>query len=99
MSAAELTLYNLIRSEFKLSDEKAMEFIQSIEKLQGRETKKVSEEYKSIFKEDFYRMDLKLEELRCEIKDVKNDLLKWCMGGFITMVLMILGLFATILLK
>lgn len=28
-------------------------------------------------KEDFYKMDIKLEQLRNEIKDSKSDIIKW----------------------
>jgi hypothetical protein len=38
-------------------------------------------------------------KLRAEIKDTKTDMIKWFFAFFVTLVLMILGLYATILLK
>jgi hypothetical protein len=39
------------------------------------------------------------EKVRMYISDAKNELLKWFIGLFITLALMMLGLYATILLK
>ena len=61
MSSAELTLYNFVKTELKLSEDKAMKLVKVLEDMQESKTKKISEEYKSIFKEDFYKMDLKIE--------------------------------------
>ena len=99
MSSAELTLYNFVKTELKLSEDKAMKFVKVLEDMQESKTQKVSNEYKSIFKEDFYKMDLKIENVRTEIAQSKSDMIKWYMAGFITIVLMILGLFTTIILK
>jgi hypothetical protein len=56
-------------------------------------------EFKSIFKDDFHKLDLKIEQLNAKIESTNNNTLKWFMGGFITITLIVLGLFATILLK
>jgi hypothetical protein len=56
-------------------------------------------EFKSQMKEDFFKTDFKMEGLIREIKDSKTDMIKWFFAFFITLVLMILGLYATILLK
>jgi hypothetical protein len=42
---------------------------------------------------------MKIEGVRGELIDTKSELLKWFVGLFITLVLMILGLYAIILLK
>jgi hypothetical protein len=60
---------------------------------------KISNEYQSNFKNDFYFITLKLETLKTEITQSKKDILKWFMSGFIILFLMILVLFATIVLK
>lgn len=99
MSTVELTLYNLLKTDFKLSEEKALEFIKAIEKTQENSLNYSMKEFKSEFKDDFHRLDLKIEQLNTKIESINSTTLKWFMGGFITIVLMILGLFATILLK
>jgi hypothetical protein len=99
MSSVELTLYNLLKTDFHLSEEKALEFIKAIEKTQENNLDSSLKEFKSLFKEDFHRLDLKLEQLNTKIESTNNNTLKWFMGGFVTVVLMILGLFATIILK
>jgi hypothetical protein len=45
-----------------------------------------------IFKQDFLKLELKMAE-------TKTDLLKSFIGGFITIIVMIVGLFAAIILK
>lgn len=40
-----------------------------------------------------------INDIRIEIKEVKTDMIKWFFAFFITLVVMILGLYATILLK
>ena len=49
-------------------------------------------DYKSIFKEDMLKLEIKLAE-------TKSDLIKWFFAFFVTLMLMVLGLYATILLK
>lgn len=92
MSTIELTLYNFVKKEFNLSEEKALKFIEVLEEMHEAKSKQISEEYQSIFKNDFYKLDVKIEQS-------KSDMIKWFFAFFITLVLMILGLFATILLK
>ncbi len=106
MSTLELNLFTVLKTELQLSDQKAMHIVQAFEKSQKENIKVSINEFKSEFKDDFHRLDLKIEQfnskienVRGEIKESKSDTLKWFMGGFITLVLMILGLFATILLK
>ena len=40
-----------------------------------------------------------IKELELKIEQTKSELLKWFIGSFITLVIMIIGLFATILFK
>ena len=106
MSTVELALYNLLKTDFHLSEEKALEFIKAIEKSQEKKIDSSMKEFKSLIKDDFHhldlnfhQLDLKMEQLNTKIESTNGNTLKWFMGGFITIVLMILGLFATILLK
>lgn len=99
MSTLELNLFTVLKTELQLSDQKAMHIVQAFEKSQKENVKISINEFKSEFKDDFHRLDLKMEQFNTKIETTKSDTLKWFMGGFITLVLMILGLFATILLK
>ncbi len=99
MSTLELNLFTVLKTELQLSDQKAMHIVQAFEKSQKENIKVSINEFKSEFKDDFHRLDLKMEQFNTKIETTKSDTLKWFMGGFITLVLMILGLFATILLK
>lgn len=56
-------------------------------------------EIKSQAKDVSFRIDFVLESLRSEIKDSKREMIKWFSTFSIILVLMILGLYATILLK
>ncbi len=54
--------------------------------------------YKSLFKEDFVGLDSKIEKevLKVEVKieQTKSDLIKWYVGLFVILALMIIGLYA-----
>lgn len=99
MEAVNINLYNILKNDFKLSESKALEFAQAIKDEVQNDMKLENNEYKSILKDDFHKIDLRFEVVRGEIKDVKSDMIKWFFAFFITLVLMILGLYATILLK
>jgi hypothetical protein len=68
-------------------------------KLFLKKKNRMSREFKSQMKEGFFKIDFKMEGLIREIKDYKKDMIKWLSAFFITLALMILGLYATILLK
>ncbi len=57
---------------------------------------RINTKYKSELQSDLQKLEIKL---RTEIKDSKTDMIKWFFAFFVTLVLMILGLYATILLK
>lgn len=54
-------------------------------------------DFRSSVRADFLKLELKLsneiKEVRMEIKDTKSDILKWFVGLFITLALMIIGLY------
>ena len=99
ISTTEIYLYDIFRNDLKLSDAKAKMFAEVVNETVSNEVAHQQTEFKSGIKEDFYKVDLKIETVRNELKDVKVDLIKWFVGLFITLVIMILGLYATILLK
>ena len=96
MNATEIKLYDIFRKDLKLDDNKAKIFAEVIQETIQYEVKHQSTEYKSQIKEDFLKIEM---QLKGEIKDTKNDLIKWFFSFFVTLVLMILGLYATILFK
>ena len=67
---------------------KAREFAQVINEVASENTSLT--EFKSQIKEDLLRLELKLVS---EIKDNKTDLLKWFIGLFIALALMVIGLY------
>lgn len=106
MSTLELNLFAVLKKELQLSDEKAMRIVEAFDKTQKETINNFIVEYKSELKEDFAKVDLRFENVNTKFEQVftkiemsKSDTLKWFMGGFITLVLMVLGLYATILLK
>jgi hypothetical protein len=99
MDTTEIKLYDIFRNDFKLDDNKAKIFAEVVQETIENEVKHQQTEYKSQLKEDFFKIEMKIEGVRGELKDTKSELLKWFVGLFITLVLMILGLYATILLK
>ena len=87
MNTANLKLYDLFRNDLNLNEAKALEFIEAIDNTISAEVKQDKTE---IATKDFVKK---------EITEAKNDMIKWFVGLFITLALMILGLYATILLK
>ncbi len=84
MNTVNIKLYQILKNDFHLSDEKAKEFAQVINEVLSENT--VISEFKSAVKEDFLRLELKIEQ-------TKTDLLKWFIGLFIALALMIIGLY------
>jgi hypothetical protein len=88
MSTLEINLYNKLKA--KIGDSEAKELIEFID---SRSEEKRSNADKLIAtKQD-------INDIRIELKETKSDLIKWFFAFFVTLVLMILGLYATILLK
>ena len=96
MSTINLKLYKILKTDLHLSDDKAQDFVDALREEVKDENKVKHIEFKSELKEDFSSLR---SELKSEIKDSKTDMIKWFFSFFVTLVIMILGLFATILLK
>lgn len=77
----QLKLYNLLRKDLNISDEVAQEFVQTLEDIVSKETE---QSRKEVATKDF--VDKKVTE-------AKNDIIKWFVGIFITLALMIIGLY------
>jgi uncharacterized protein YpmS len=104
MSTLNIKLDNLLKNDFRVADNKAEEFVQVLNEIVHSDVKESTMEYKSIFKEDFVRIDGEIKrldakidlmgsDLRSEIKESKVDTIKWMIGIFIALAMMILGLY------
>lgn len=107
MSTTEIKLYDFFRKDLKLDDNRAKIFTEILyESIENSYTKN-NTQYKSELQSDLQKMEMHLRsdmqqmeiKLRTEIKDTKTDMIKWFFAFFVTLALMILGLYATILLK
>ncbi len=98
MSTVNIKLYDILRKEFNLSDEKARDLTVTITQVVKEEVVTENSGYKSLFKEDFVSLDTKIEKevLRMEVKieQTKSDLIKWYVSLFVVLALMIIGLYA-----
>ena len=100
MNSVNLNLYQILKTDFKLSDEKAKEFVDAIREEVQNDIKYENSGFKSTVKEDFLKLELKFEQVntkiesvKVEIKESKNDMLKWFVGMFFALALMIIGLY------
>jgi hypothetical protein len=80
----------------KLDDNRAKIFTEILYESIESNTVRFNTQYKSELQSDLQKMEM---QLRTEIKDTKTDMIKWFFAFFVTLVIMILGLYATILLK
>jgi hypothetical protein len=76
-NTAQIKLYDLLRKEVKLDEIKAREFVQTIEELS--ESNKLE-----IATKDFVKK---------EISESKTEIIKWVVGVFLALALMIVGLY------
>jgi hypothetical protein len=100
MNTVNLNLYQILKTDFKLSDAKAKEFVDAIREEVHNDIKYENSDFKSTVKEDFLKLELKFEQVntkiesvKVEIKESKNDMLKWFVGMFFALALMIMGLY------
>ena len=97
MSTTEIKLYDIFRKDLKLSDEKAKIFAEIVQETVMNEVKHQQTEYKSQNKEDLLKLEMqltsKIEQLNIKIETTKVDLIKWFVGLFFALALMIIGLY------
>lgn len=92
MNTTEIKLYDFFRKDLKLDDARVKVFTEVLYESIETQTNNTATEYKSIFKENLLKLDIKIAES-------KSDMIKWFFAFFVTLMLMILGLYATVLLK
>ena len=86
MSTLELSLYQMLKTDLKISDERAKRYIEVLEEIQELKIKEVSNEYRSIFKDDIYKVE----------SNLKNEIstnTKWIIGLIFALAMMIIGLY------
>jgi hypothetical protein len=96
MNATDIKLYDIFRNDLNLSDSKAKIFAEVVHETVINQVEHNHTIYKSQNKEDLLKLEM---QLNTKIEQSKSDLIKWFFAFFVTLVLMILGLYATILLK
>ena len=69
MSATEIKLYDFFRKDLKLDDARAKYFTEILHESIDNHSNSTVTEYKSIFKEDIMKLDIKISE-------TKSDMLK-----------------------
>jgi hypothetical protein len=97
MSTTEIKLYDIFRKDLKLSDENAKIFAEIVQEMVINEVKNQQTEFKSQNKEDLLKLEMqltsKIEQLNSKIETTKVDLIKWFVGLFFALALMIIGLY------
>lgn len=103
MSATKIKLYDFFRKELKLDDNRAKIFTEILYESIENNTTRINTQYKSELQSDLQKMEMQLridmQKMEIQIKETKTDMIKWFFAFFVTLVIMILGLYATILLK
>ena len=86
MSTLELSLYTMLKTDLKISDERAKKYIELLEEIQGSKVKEISNEYRSIFKDDLYKVETNIRN------EIKSDA-RWIIGLIFALAMMIIGLY------
>ncbi|SFD29917.1 MULTISPECIES: hypothetical protein [Flavobacterium] len=81
MNTATIKLYDLFRKELNLDESKAKEFVEAIDRTISEE---IRQDKTEIATKDFVKK---------EIVDAKNDMIKWFVGLFFALAMMIIGLY------
>jgi len=107
MSTINLKLYDLARLKLQLSESDSKEFAQTIDEVINDDIKASTNEFKSLFKEDFnvidkryteidkrfVDVDKRLLELDKRITESKVDIIKWLFGFFVAIFLMLISIY------
>jgi len=81
MNTANIKLYDLFRKELNLNETKAREFVEAIDNTISQEIRQDKSEIATKY------------FVKKEITEAKNDMIKWFVGLFFALALMIIGLY------
>jgi len=84
LSTINIKLYEFVKQEFKLSDEKALQFVEIIDEAVKEDLKVNTNEFKSLWKDDFHILDKRILES-------KNDMYKAVFLSSLVQLIAILG--------
>ena len=87
MNTMNVKLYDFARTKLNLSESDAKEFVQTIDEVVVEDIKAVTNEYKSLWKDDFYTLDRRILES-------KNDMYK---AMFVTSLVQFLAIMGGVL--
>ena len=90
MGATEIKLYDIFRNDFKMSDERAKIFAEVVQDTVINEVNHQQTDFKSQNREDLLKLEM---QLTTRIEQSKYDLIKWFVGLFFALALMIIGLY------
>lgn len=106
MNTVNIRLYDFIRKEFNLTDEKAKAFAEVISEVIGEDIKQEQPMFKSWFKDDFYRIENQMSEMRrdinrldVKISESKTDIVRWLLAFWFGQIAVIAGLLMYFLKK
>ncbi len=84
MSSVNIKLYDFVKQEFKLSEDKALKFVEILDEAVKEDIKVNAFEFKSIWKDDFHVLDKRILES-------KNDMYKAIFLSSLVQLIAILG--------
>ncbi len=84
MSSVNIKLYDFVKQEFKLSEDKALKFVEILDDAVKEDIKVNAFEFKSIWKDDFHVLDKRILES-------KNDMYKAIFLSSLVQLIAILG--------
>jgi hypothetical protein len=93
MTAVEIKLYDFFRQDLKLDDARAKVFTEVLYESIENQNKNITTEFKSVFKEDLLKLEIKIEQNNTKIEQSKSEMLRWFIGLFLVLAMMIIGLY------
>jgi hypothetical protein len=96
MSTTEIKHCDFFRKDLNLDDNSVKIFTEILYESMESSAERITTKYKSEIQSDLQKLEI---QFRTAIKETKTDRIKWFFAFFVTLVIMILVLYATILLK
>ena len=103
MSTLNIKLYDVLRHEFDITEERAKKITFAIHDVIKEDVGIITTEYKSIFKEDFKELEKEISKsegrIELRIEQSKSDILKWFVSLFVTLFVALALMIFSIYLK